>query len=120
VSPRRKPTATAWARLRAWSFASRWRTCDLTVSSERKSRWPISRLTSPSETSWRTSISRAVGSCSRWRRGGGVGALHDLGHDPARLDLPGPDLLGEVAGHLVAADRPQHRPLVAAARLLHV
>ena len=36
--PRRKPTATAWARERAWSFASRCRTCDLTVSSDRKSR----------------------------------------------------------------------------------
>ena len=38
MMPRRKPTATAWARERAWSFASRWRTWDLTVSSERKSR----------------------------------------------------------------------------------
>ena len=46
--PRRKPTATAWARERDWSFARRWRTWDLTVSSERKSRWPISRFTRPS------------------------------------------------------------------------
>src|SRR5438105_7181291 len=30
-------------------FRSRWRTCDLTVSSERKSRWPISRFTRSEE-----------------------------------------------------------------------
>ena len=35
MMPRRKPTATACARERAWSFASKCRTCDLTVSSDR-------------------------------------------------------------------------------------
>src|ERR671910_601202 len=53
--------ATACARLRACSLASRWRTCDLTVSSERKRRWPISRLTRPSATSCSTSSSRIGG-----------------------------------------------------------
>src|SRR3954447_10748380 len=66
---RRKPTATAWARLLAWSFASRCRTWLFTVSSERKSRTPISRFTRPSEISCSTSISRTVGCCSSSFRG---------------------------------------------------
>src|SRR3954452_9169593 len=69
MSPRRKPTATAWALDRAWSFARMCLTWLFTVSSERKSLTPISRLTRPSEISCSTSISRTVGCCSSSLRG---------------------------------------------------
>src|SRR5258707_11215802 len=50
---RRPPRSTLfpYTTLFRSSFASRWRTWLLTVSSERKSRTPISRLTRPSERS---------------------------------------------------------------------
>ena len=99
AGPRRNLTATAWARERACSFASRCRTCDLTVSSERNSIRPISRLTRPSEISWRTSISRAVGSCSSSLNGAWNGMT-------SALPVPLRRSLVEAAGmvHIAAQD----------------